>query len=332
MLSFTSKTDKDRAIALGYDNKECVGKPIFTVYFIPDYNAEPEIQTSDPASLIVNERFRLQQEFALSRREFDDLLGLVARHEPVPVDASRGLKRAYLAISKTLNEKLKKELEFGPHDNVFIKPIYDTTKLRTNHICTLFGSSGAGKSYQVNDMLMRNPCVQNEICPAIYLFSSVGAEDPSYAPIRKTYQMRFFYKDPKDLDPEDLRIESYEDRSILVFDDINSIANIQVRKRVIAFRETCLEIARHKSLGIISTEHLMHNRAATQRLRNSSAYMVLYPRNGTKTLDDVAENLLNLNRYERGSLIKKCKREARAQILHIDYPNYLCNTKRVQLF
>ena len=332
MLSFTSTSEKDRAIALGYDNKECLGNPVFTVYFIPEYNSEPQIQTSDPSSLIANERFRLQEEFALSRREFEEIVQLVARHEPVPIDASRNIKRAYLGITKCLNEKLKKELEFGAKENVFIKPIYDTTKLRTNHILTLFGSSGAGKSWQVNDMLMRNPCIQNEMCPAIFLFSSVGDEDPSYAPIRKAYAMRFFYKNPKDLDPQDTEITSYEDRSILIFDDINSIADIRVRKRVIHFRETCLEIARHKSLGIISTEHLMHNRAATQRLRNSSAFMVLYPRNGTKTLDDVAENVLNLNRYERTSLIKKCKREARAQILHIDYPNYICNTKRVQLF
>ena len=243
MLSFTSRSDKDRPIALGYNNKDCIGKPIFTVYFIPEYNSEPAIETSDPKSLIRNEQFRIQEEFSLSTREFDDLLGLVARHEPVPVDCSRALKRAYLTIQKVMHQKLKRELEFGAKEDVYLKPIYDTTKLRTNHIATLFGSSGAGKSWKVNDMLIRNPCIQKDICPAIFLFSSVGGDDPSYAPIRKKYDMKFFWKDPRDLDPEDLNIKSYEDRSILVFDDINSLSDVRVRKQVIGFRETCLEIA-----------------------------------------------------------------------------------------
>ena len=332
MLSFTSTSDKDRPVALGYNNKECISKPIFTVYFIPEYNSPPAIETSDPKSLVKNEQFRLQEEFGLTTREFDDLLHLVSKHEPVPVEANRGLKRAYLAIQKVMHQKLKRELEFGPKENVFLKPVYDTTKLRTNHICTLFGSSGAGKSWKVNDMLMRNPCIQSHQCPSIFLFSSVGGDDPSYAPIRKFYDMKFFWKDPRDLDPEDLNIKNYEDRTILVFDDINSLSDIRIRKQVIKFRETCLEIARHSSLGIVSTEHLMHNRAATQRLRNSSAYLVLYPRNGSKAIDDVFENHFNLNRHERHSLITKCKREGRAQFLHTDYPQYLVNTKRVILF
>ena len=166
----------------------------------------------------------------------------------------------------------------------------------------------------------------------IFLFSSVGADDPSYKPIREFYALKFFVKDPKDLAPEDLNINTYEERSILIFDDINSIANKKMRNQVISFRETCLEIARHRSLGIISTEHLFHNRAKTQRLRNSSAYLCLYPRNSPKPIDDVLDNNFNLGRYERHALIKKLVREGRAQFLHIDYPGYVINTKRVHLF
>ena len=49
-------------------------------------------------------------------------------------------------------------------------------------------------------------------------------------------------------------------------------------------------------------------------------------------MDDVLENNFNLGRYERHSLIKKLIREGRAQFLHVDYPGYLINTKRVHLF
>ena len=331
MLSFTGDED-DLAIAYGYNNEECAGEPIFTVYFIPDYHSEPAIESSDPKSLVANERYRLQTEFGLSMREFNDILDLVAKHEPVPEHASRAIKRAYLAIQKVMVMKLKKELEFGPKEDVFVKPIYDTTPNRTNQIMTLFASSGAGKSWMVNDYCMRNPAVQDEIVPGIFLFSSVGDNDPSYKPIKDRYQFKFFWKDPRDLDPEDTQIDTYQEKSILIFDDVNSIGDRKVRNRIIQFRETCLEIARHRSLVIISTEHLYHNRAKTQKLRNSSAFLTLYPRNSPKPIDDVLENIFNLNRHERAALISKLKREARSQFLHIDYPGYIINTKRIMLF
>ena len=333
MLSFTSNDpDNDKAIAHGFDNEECMGEPKFTVYFKPEYYADPEISSSEPKALLRTEQFRIQEEFSMSTREYEILVDLVSREEPVPEDSGRGFKRAYLAIQKVMHHKLKNELEFGPDEKVFLKPVYDSTKPRTNHICTLFASSGAGKSWKVNDLLMRNPCVLNNICPGIFLFSSVGDNDPSYKPIKDFYQFKFFWKDPRDLDPEDTQIRTYEERSILIFDDINSISDRRVREKVIHFRETCLEIARHRSLGIISTEHLFHNRAKTQKLRNSSAYLCLYPRNSPKPIDDVLENNFNLNRFERNSLIKKCKREGRANFIHVDYPGYLVNTKRVHLF
>ena len=332
MLSFESTNDKDIPIALGYPNSECVGKPIFTVYFQADYHSKPAIESSDPKTLVANERYRLQTEFGLSRREFESIVDLVAKHEPVPEEASRALKRAYLAIQKVMHDKLKRELEFGPNDDVWVKPIYDTRPNRTNQIMTLFASSGAGKSWMVNDYCMRNPAVQEDIVPGIFLFSSVGDDDPSYKPIKDKYQFKFFWKDPRDLDPEDTNIHTYQEKSILIFDDINSIGDKKVRNRLIQFRETCLEIARHRSLVIISTEHLYHNRAKTQKLRNSSAFLTLYPRNSPKPIDDVLENIFNLNRHERHALITKVKREARSQFLHIDYPGYLINEKRIMLF
>ena len=331
MLSFEGG-EKDIAIAYGYNNEDCSGTPLFTVYFIPDYHSPPAIDSNDPRTLVANERYRLQTEFGLSRREFDDILDLVAKHEPVPEHSSRAIKRAYLAIQKVMYTKLKRELEFGPKENVWIKPIYDTTPNRTNQIMTLFASSGAGKSWMVNDYCMRNPAVLNDTVPGIFLFSSVGDDDPSYKPIKDLYQFKFFWKDPRDLDPEDTSIDTYQEKSILIFDDVNSIGDRKVRKRIIQFRETCLEIARHRSLVIISTEHLYHNRAKTQKLRNSSAYLTLYPRNSPKPIDDVLENIFNLNRHERYALISKLKREARSQFLHIDYPGYIVNTKRVMLF
>ena len=61
MLSFQTTSEKDRAIAHGYDNQDCTGKPIFTVYFIPDYHSPPAVESADPSKLLLNEQFRLQE-------------------------------------------------------------------------------------------------------------------------------------------------------------------------------------------------------------------------------------------------------------------------------
>ena len=334
MLSFAKDSEKESIpIAIGYPTKDCVGRPIFTVYFIKDYSRTraPDIESSDIKALLANDQFRIMHEFSLSKNEFLQLADRVEKDAPVIETSSRTLKRAYLEIQRVLNEKLRTTLEFSSRDKVYLKAVYDTMPDRKNQICTLFGSSGAGKSYAINDICMRNPAVKNNTVPAIYLFSSVGEDDPSYRPIKTFYNERFIWQDPRDIEPDALLVKSYKEKSILIFDDINSISDQRVRAKIIRFREHCLEVARHRSLVIISSEHLMFNRAATQKLRNSSAYFVLYPRNSPKPLDSVLDENFTMNRHERVDLIKKLKREGRAQFLRMDTPSYIVNTKRVQL-
>ena len=335
MLSFESdESRKSFPIAHGFDNKAFLGKPIFTVYFINDYSksSQPEIISNNPRELLDNERFRIMKEFALSKIEFNTLLDRVVKNQPVIETSSRTLKRAYLEISRILNEKLKTTLEFDAKEDVFIQPIFDTTKDRQNNILTCFGPSGCGKSYAVNSLLVNNPAVVTELVPSIILFSSVGDDDPSYKPIKNMYGEKFFWVDPKDMKPEDLDVRSYQPKTIMIFDDVDSIANKIVRKQTLAFRNRLLEVARHNSYVVISTTHLFHARTHTQKVRNSSKYFMLYPRAGSKGLDDVLENKFNIQRHERIDLLKKLKREARGQFVHVDNPAYIVNTKRVQLF
>jgi hypothetical protein len=333
MLSF-SESKKSVAIAHGYNTADCIGNPAFTVYYVPNYDkdAAPEIESSDPKTLIETERFRLMTEYGLSKLEFEHMVQRVAKNEPVDPSASRALKRAYLDIQLIINTKLKTTLEFGARENVFLKPVYDTRPDRTNQIVTMFGSSGAGKSYMINDLLMRNPAIKDgETVPAVYLFSSVGGDDPSYAPIREHMDEKFFWVDPKDMEAKDTLVSSYEKKSVLIFDDVASISNRRIRDRVLAFRDNCLEVARHKSLVIINSSHLFHDRVKTQKLRNSSSIFCLYPRNSNKAIVDVLETMFAMNRHERNDLVKKIKREGRCQFLRVDTPSFLINTKRVQL-
>ena len=331
MLSFNeSKKKKSIPIAHAFNNENCDGKPIFTIWYIQDYTSGPEITTSDPKSLMSTDRYKICKEYSLSFREYEILINRVSNRQPVVENSSRALKRAYLEIEKVMTNKLKKSLEFT-NDDIWLKPIYNTTANRTNQILTAFGSSGAGKSWMLNDLLCRNPAVQSGLVPMVYKFSSVE-NDPSFEPLRNLMGERFVYKDPRELTPEECNVKSYGKKSVLIFDDINSISNKRVRNMVINFRDNCLEVARHNSLVILSSDHLMHARNLTAKLRNSSAYMVFYPRNSPKPIDHVLEHNMNMNRHERVDLIKKVIKEGRSQFIRMDSPSYLINSKRCLLF
>ena len=187
MLSFPETKDSI-PIAVGYNNKDCIGKPLFKVYFVPDYakDSPPMIASDSPNELIDNERLRLMTEYGLSKEEFQHMVQRISKDEPVDPSASRSLKRAYIDIKQLILNKLKTSLEFSSKEKVFLKPWYDTTPDRKNQIVTAFASSGAGKSFAINDLLMRNPAIQdNETVSAVVLFSSIGADDPSYDGTRR---------------------------------------------------------------------------------------------------------------------------------------------------
>ena len=109
MLSFHKVNDSDFPIAQGYNNKECIGASIFTVYFVNDYkkSTAPAIESNDLKSMLDNDQYRIQKEFALSKHEFRILVDRVAKAEPVLETSSRTIKRAYLEIQRVINQKLK---------------------------------------------------------------------------------------------------------------------------------------------------------------------------------------------------------------------------------
>ena len=114
MLSF-SETKDSIPIAVGYANKDCVGRPLFKVYFVPDYakESQPMIASDNPKELIETERFRLMSEYGLSKVEFEHMVMRISKDEPVDPSASRSLKRAYLDIKQLILNKLKTTLEFS---------------------------------------------------------------------------------------------------------------------------------------------------------------------------------------------------------------------------
>ena len=72
MLSFEKLTEKDQALAWGYDNEEGVGTPDFTVWYTPRYKGKTAITSSDVLGLLSSERLVMQSIYGLTRSRVDD--------------------------------------------------------------------------------------------------------------------------------------------------------------------------------------------------------------------------------------------------------------------
>ena len=254
MLSFEKLTEKDQELAWGYNNEEGLGKKEFTVWYTPRYKGKTAITSSDVLDLLKTERLVMQSIHGLTDHEWETLCNKAQNNEQADPDWERGMKRAYLELNKKIDLKLRREVEFDLDEKVFLKVAFNTEKMRTRYTTMVVGASGAGKSYAINEVLLRNPSLNKS--PRVYLFGSQGAEDPSFDPLREHLQERFEYKDTDLMEAREFSGKYYEHGSTLVFDDIDSIANVQHRRKMQMFRDTCLEVARHRSQIIICSEPL----------------------------------------------------------------------------
>jgi hypothetical protein len=107
----------------------------------------------------------------------------------------------------------------------------------------------------------------------IYIFSRLK-EDKAFDKFKKVVRIPlekgFFNKHP-------LEIENFK-KAILIFDDIDTLADKDVVKYLRYFRDDVLETGRHYGITALSTSHIITNFMATRALINEANAIVLFPR------------------------------------------------------
>jgi hypothetical protein len=327
MLSFQKRTDKDHELAWGYSDPGFT-KKVFTVWHTKR-SKESAIVSDDVLTLLRGEQIRIMSDFGLSLAEFTLLCGHASRNLEADAAWPRGIKRAYMEIIKMADAKLKRELEFGPEEDVYMVPAFNPIKPKTNYITTAWSSSGGGKTTALCGLLMRAPHLED--VPKVYVFGSVADDDPAWEPLRKRLEERFVAKDVREMKAEDFNYRNYERHAVLVFDDCNSISDKHLRRSMLAFLDTTLEVARHRSQVIMASQHLFHAYQATARMRNSSRYMALFPRNTPKVLNALLDKDYGWARQRRIDMVDKCKTDCRMTWLSKNHPSFLLTEKRLVL-
>ena len=207
---------------------------------------------------------------------------------------------------------VRKRIHFEIDDEVFPIPQLFSERIYIS------APSGAGKSFftadYVNAILDKFGKKRN-----IYIFSRVDKDEsldkklPKRKVIRIPLTSEFW--DEITFTPEDFK------KSICIFDDIDSIQNKALAKKVQNLRGNMLETGRHSEITIISTSHQIQNFIETRQLINEAQSVVLFPKSSSiYHISNFLEKYMGLNKYQIDAIYKL---PTRWIFFHKMYPRYL---------
>ncbi|HMG14193.1 MAG TPA: hypothetical protein VK590_02030 [Saprospiraceae bacterium] len=176
----------------------------------------------------------------------------------------------------------------------------------------VFAPAGAGKTVYI--------CKQIEYIKSIfpkkkvYLFSkleddeSIDEIEPSRILLNEDF-----------LDTE-LESSMFRD-SICVFDDIDTIKNEDIRKKIIKLRDDLLECGRHDDITIMCTSHIAANNKKTRELLNECSSYTMFPKSGqTHPITYICKEYLGMNREQIQKILDS---KSRWVTIHKSYPLYV---------
>lgn len=177
-------------------------------------------------------------------------------------------------------------------DDDKIQPIPD--KKLSRSVVYASGKSGSGKSYfcmkYAKEYQKQNP--KNEVI----LFSSLTSDAGSLDKIKGLKKMNLDIEFLRD--PDLLKIDNYKD-CLVIFDDVDCIADKVLKTKVRAILDVILQTGRHSHTSCLYTSHLSCKGAETKLILNEAHLIVYFP-DGTppNTVNNLLENYIGLDKKQ----------------------------------
>ena len=180
-----------------------------------------------------------------------------------------------------LYEKSKKILEriygkeYMSFDDNNLEPILNMEEAA---VYAYFSPSGSGKSWKVNQLLEQIQAKEPKT--KFFLFSKVSDDYPKIKnmiriPTSGEEAMEVLGMDKKTKERK-LKIDDLAN-SVVVFDDIGTIANKEINASVQLLQDEVLEVYRHHNITPFFTQHVLAAGLKAQKLINEVTHMTLYP-------------------------------------------------------
>jgi hypothetical protein len=151
---------------------------------------------------------------------------------------------------------------------------------RVNSVERLYiaAPSGSGKSYFTARYVEKyRRIIGGDVPYPVFLFSAVDDDDvlDNLGAIT-----RINLEDAVDNEETMLIPETYRN-SIVIFDDVDSIQEKSILKKIYAFRDAIMTRGRHENILPICTNHLATDYKSTRVLLNEMTTLVIFPRSGS---------------------------------------------------
>lgn len=164
-----------------------------------------------------------------------------------------------------------------------MSPAYDVTlrDRRQRDVIYISAPSGAGKSTWTGQYARAWQRHNDEHGrkQRVIVFSAVQ-EDPAFDGV-ELKRVPFDSLVDDDGEPNDaIEIDNLRD-SLVIFDDIDVIANKKLRHWIQELRNRCLEIGRHKNINLIATTHQLMNYKETKIMLMECTKVVFFPNSGS---------------------------------------------------
>lgn len=154
------------------------------------------------------------------------------------------------------------------------------------------GMSGSGKSYYIKEYVLQY--IKQYPKRPIFLFSYLS-EDETLDKVKKIQRV-----DINNADFMNTKVSSSDFKnSLVIFDDIDCIANKKLKEKVMNLLQQLLQIARHDFTTVAFACHEIRNGHETKSVLNECHSITMFPATmGTKKLRDFLEDFFGMDKTE----------------------------------
>lgn len=117
--------------------------------------------------------------------------------------------------------------------------------------------------------------------------------------------------------------------SIVLFDDIDSIPNKNIKKAVETLRDSLLKRGRHENIHVITTNHLLTDYKNTRVLLSECCMVVFFPRSGsTHSINYLLTKYIGLSKKQIAEIFKM---PSRSVCIYKNYPQTVISDKEIYI-
>lgn len=230
--------------------------------------------------------------------------------EEMTKELGKDLKQKKLMKLQNMLERqaLNKEMII---DDGILKP-YVNKKQKDRFTYYISGANGCGKSTFISFIIQSYKKAYKN--GKIYLFSEKDEDQAldKFNPIRIELD--------EELIKEPISLDEFPKNSLVIFDDIDSIANKKLKHSVYNTINLLLKVGRSAKINTIVSSHMMSNYAETRHFINESANICIFPQTGSvHYLQSFLKKYIGLSKKEINDVLDL---DTRYCVFHKNIPKY----------